>query len=123
MPETLPNGGQLDKQGTNEDGTINIPIDSVPNELRDAAHPNEKQLHTLKRGEETIQVDTEELIRRAQKGWNADATTQAAAELQKTAAGALATQEDLEAAKEGDIDAFRRIGIGMGLPKDRLGPG
>jgi len=114
MPDALPDGGKK-TEPTQEDGVINIPVGSVPTELSEARHPDQKTLHTLKRGDETIQVTTEELVKRAQKGWNADATTQAAAEMQKTAAGALAIQEDLAAAKDGDIDAFRRIGVTLGL--------
>jgi hypothetical protein len=117
MPDALPDGGKK-TEPTNEDGTINIPIGSVPTELLEAKHPNQTALHTLKRGDETIQVTTEELVKRAQKNWNADVTTQQAAEMRKEAAAALAIQEDLEAAKEGDADAFRRIGLTMGLPAD-----
>jgi len=119
MPGALPDGGKT-TESTRDDGVIDIPVGSVPTELANAPHPDEKTLHTLKRGDEEIQVTTEELVRRAQKGWNADATTQSAKELQKSAAAALAIQEDLEAAKEGDRDAFCRIGVSMGLPADMV---
>jgi hypothetical protein len=70
----------------------------------------------LKRGEETVQVNTEKLIEMAQKGWNSDVVTQQARETTKAAEKAMALQEDLEAIiKSGDVDAFRRMGASMGI--------
>lgn len=122
MPE--PTKQQADERHTpvaEDDSTVQIPADQVHPALRDAPHPNQTQLHTLKRGDETVEVTTEELVQRAQKGWNADVLTQEAAQTRKDAAKAVAIQEDLEQVfKEGDIDAFRRIGAQMGVPGDQV---
>ncbi len=93
-------------------GVINIPKDSVHPAM--LAAPN--AMHTLKRGEENVQVTTDQLIQMAQKGWNADALTQQAVEDSKGAARAIALQEDLAAAfDDDDVDAFRRVGASFGV--------
>jgi hypothetical protein len=96
-------------------------VSSIPDALRNAPHPNDTVLHTIKRGDEEFQVTTEQLKTMAQKGWNADVVTQQARESTKAAERALSLQEDLEAViKSGDVDAFRRMGAIMGIPGDEV---
>ena len=114
MSEATDSQGGSQMQRT--DGALEVPINAIPDALRNAPHPSQTQLHTLRRGDETIQVTTEQLIEKAQKGWNADMVTQQARESQKAAERALAIQDDLEQViKEGDVDAFRRMGAAMGI--------
>lgn len=113
--EATPQGGS--QQTQRADGTIDIPVGAVPDAIRTAPHPQQTQVFTLKRGEETMQVTAEKLVEMAQKGWNADVVTQQAREKEKAAERALAIQDDLEAViRSGDVDAFRRMGAAMGIP-------
>ena len=121
MADATTTQGGSPQTGRREDGTIDVPINAVPDAIRNSPHPQQTQLHTLKRGDETIQVTTEQLIEKAQKGWNADVLTQQARESTKAAEKALALQEDLEQIiKSGDVDAFRRMGASMGVPGDEV---
>ncbi len=120
MAEATNQGGSTE-QIRRTDGSLEVPINAVPDAIRNSPTRNQTQLHTLKRGDETVEVTTEKLIEMAQKGWNADVTTQHAREAEKAAARALTIQEDLEAViKSGDVDAFRRMGAAMGIPGNEV---
>jgi hypothetical protein len=120
MAEATNTGGSTE-QIRRTDGSLEVPINAVPDAIRNSPTRNQTQLHTLKRGEETVEVTTEKLIEMAQKGWNADEVTQRARESEKAATRALAIQDDLEQViKSGDVDAFRRMGAAMGIPGNEV---
>ncbi len=102
-------------------GTIAPDATDIPAMIRDAPHPDQNRMHDLKKGDETVQVTTEQLVQMAQKGWNADSRTQQAAETAKENATAIAGWEDLKASLESDDpDAFRRAGLALGVPGDQV---
>jgi hypothetical protein len=100
-----------------DDGSvINIPPNSIPDVIRNAPYPGQNVMHTIKRGEEEVQVTTEQLKVMAQKGWNADVTTQQAREQAKQNEADIRLAGDLRAVIEtGDVDAFRRMGLEAGV--------
>jgi hypothetical protein len=114
--------GRPGTPGAEDDaGTINIPQDQVHPALRDAAHPAQTATYNVTINGRQEQWPLDKLIAEAQTGAAGREAFQQAAETRKGAAKALAIQEDLEQVfKEGDIDAFRRIGAQMGVPGDQV---
>lgn len=106
--------------GDGQEGVIQTDQGSIPAQIQNAPHPT-VQVHTLKRGDETIQVTTDKLVEMAQKGWNADARTQQAAEKEKEAEAALEFQKEMnEVLEDGDPDSFRVLGEKMGVPEEKV---
>lgn len=102
-------------------GVINIPPNSLTDAMRNSPHPNENVLHTIKRGDEEVQVTTAQLKTMAQKNWNADVVTQEARETQKQYEEDHRLAEDLRAViADGDVDAFRRMGLAAGVRGQEL---
>jgi hypothetical protein len=106
--------------GDGQEGVIQADQGSIPPQIANAPHPT-VTLHTLKKGDETVEVTTEKLIEMAQKGWNADARTQAASEREKKAEAALSLQAEIDEVMESeDPDAFRRLGERLQVPQDQV---
>lgn len=70
-----------------------------------------QKLFTIKRGNETLQLTEDELVARAQKGWDAEEKYQAAANSRKF-------EEDVMAARAGDVAATIRVAQRMGYSQD-----
>jgi RNA-binding protein YhbY len=106
--------------GDGQEGVIQADQGSIPAQIQNAPHPT-IQTHTLKKGDETVEVTTEKLIEMAQKGWNADSRTQAAAEQAKRAEAALELQAEINEVMESeDADAFRRLGEKLNVPEEEI---
>lgn len=104
-----------------DSGVINIPNDQVHPALSNARHPDQVQTHTVDINGRQEQWTTEKLIAEGQKSVAAQENFQAGAAAKKEASGAIAFQEDMQAAfKDGDTDAFRRAAAQMGVQGDEV---
>jgi len=111
---------KADGQG-NDDGVIQIRPDDVHPALANAPHPDQNRTYTVTVNGRQEQWTLDKVIAEAQTAAAGREKFQEAAEIRKEAAKALAMQEDMELVfKEGDIDAFRRIGAAMGLEGDEV---
>ncbi len=121
---SYPIGGRFaeNEVGSEENaGLINVPVDQIPSAIANAPHPSQTQTHAVKINGREEQWTTQQLIDRAQKEQAADEKFQQASQKEKEIATAINLQEDLEMIfKEGDIDAFRRLGAKMGVPGDQV---
>lgn len=104
----LENDGVQDTTGSNAEV-------SKPATPTDSLEPG---YHRLKRKGEEIVVSTDDLIRRAQKGWDAEAKQQEAAELRKAVKRSDQIFADIRAARAGDKEAAERLATYT----DELGP-
>lgn len=97
-------------------GLINIPHESVVPVMREAPHPSANQVHNLMVNGRQVQMTTEQLYANVQKDLAGDEKLRTAAEQEKAAQTALAAEADLTALfKDGDPDAFRRLGAKYGV--------
>ena len=104
-----------------DSGVIQIPNDQVPPALRNAPHPDQIRTYDVTVNGRTEQWDLSKLISEAQQGAAGREKFQEASQLRKDAAKAMALQEDMELVfKEGDLDAFRRLGAAFGVPGDEV---
>jgi len=111
---TKKTAGQGEAQ--DDDGAITIEKSDVHPAMLTAKPKSEGQLYTLRRGDEVQQVTEEELVRRAQIGWNGERLAQEAAEIRKDASKSIAADEDMRAVfEDNDVDAFRRLGAKYGV--------
>lgn len=110
---------------TNNDGDdtglINIPNDQVPNALLNAPHPDQVRTYPVVVNGRQENWTLEKLTAEAQTGAAGREAFQEAAATRKENAKAISIQEDLEMVfKDGDIDAFRRLGAQYGVPGDEV---
>lgn len=104
-----------------ESGTVQIPQDSVPPSLANAPHPAQTQTYQVVVNGKKEDWTLDKLVAEAQISAAGREKFQEAAEVRKEASKALAIQEDLEMVfKDGDIDAFRRLGAQYGVPGDEV---
>lgn len=102
-------------------GLINIPTDQVHPVLRNSPHPNQAQTFQVTVNGRQEDWTLDKLIAEAQQATAGRERFQEASQIRKEAAKALAIQEDMELVfKEGDLDAFRRIGAAYGIPGDEV---
>lgn len=117
--EIYPTGGRLSaaEVGKEDDaGLINIPNSAVHPDQKNAGMPNMAQVHKVKINGNEKEVTTQQLIDMAQKAESADEKFQAAAALSRENADAINMQADVKALfEDGDMDAFRRLGLKMGV--------
>lgn len=105
----------------NEVAPINIPQDQVPTLLANAPHPDQTQTYPVTINGTVEYWNLEKLTAEAQTAVAGRQAFQEAAVTRKENARALAISEDLEQVfKEGDIDAFRRLGAQYGVPGDEV---
>jgi hypothetical protein len=104
-----------------EAGLVNIPQDQVHPALANAPHPNQTQTYPVQINGRVEHWTLEKLTTEAQTGAAGREAFQDAAAQRKENAKALAIQEDMELVfKDGDLDAFRRIGAAYGIPGDEV---
>ncbi len=121
MPETTNQGGEGRPQHSSEDLAINIPQDQVPAAIANAPHPDQTRTYPVTINGKMENWTLEKLTTEAQTGAAGREKFQEAAEVRKETSKALAIQEDLEMVfKDGDIDAFRRLGAQYGVPGDEV---
>lgn len=102
-------------------GVINIPNDQVHPALRNSPHPEQARTFEVQINGKTENWSLDKLIAEAQQAAAGREKFQEASQLRKEAAKALSLQEDVELVfKEGDIDAFRRLGAAFGVPGDEV---
>lgn len=120
-PEPTPQGGEGRAQHQMEDLTLNIPNDQVPASIANAPHPAQTATYPVQINGRLEQWSLERLTTEAQTGAAGREAFQDAATQRKENSKAFAIQEDLEQVfKEGDIDAFRRLGAQYGVPGDKV---
>ncbi len=124
MPN-LPNVGdseQVKNQAQEEPaGLVNIPADSVPGALANAPHPDQTRMYNVVVNGKQESWPLDKLISEAQTSAAGREKFAEAAEIRKDAAKAIAIQEDMDAVfKDGDLDAFRRVGAAYGIPGDEV---
>ncbi len=122
MPEPTSNtGGEGRAQHQSDDLAVNIPQDQVPQVIANAPHPDQTRTYPVTINGKAENWTLEKLTAEAQTGAAGREKFQEAAEVRKEASRALAIQEDLEMVfKDGDIDAFRRLGAQYGVPGDEV---
>lgn len=124
MAEPTKQGGEArpGTPGAEDDANvrIDIPADQVHPALANSPHPNQQQTYTVTVNGRQEQWSLDKVLAEAQQGAAGREKFQEAANIRKEAAKALALQEDMEAAFEGDADAFRRLGASMGVPGDKV---
>lgn len=122
MPEPTNKADERHTPGANDDSTIlQIPNDQVHPALSGSPHPDQTRTFSVTINGKQEEWPLDKLISEAQTGAAGREKFQEASELRKESAKAIAIQEDLEMVfKEGDIDAFRRIGAQMGVPGDQV---
>jgi len=108
--------------GAADDSTvIQIPNDQVHPSLANAPHPDQTRLYNVVVNGRQEQWTLDKLVSEAQTGAAGREAFQDAATTRKENARAIAIEEDMEMVfKEGDIDAFRRIGAQYGVPGDKV---
>lgn len=122
---SLPAAGDSEqvKNSAQEDqtGLVNIPQDSVPSVIANAPHPDQTRTYDVVVNGKKESWPLDKLISEAQTSAAGREKFAEAAVIRKDASKAIAIQEDMEAVfKEGDIDAFRRIGAAYGIPGDEV---
>lgn len=121
MPTGPTNPDGSVQPGPNEVLPINIPQDQVPELLANSPHPSQTVTYPVTINGRVENWTLEKLTAEAQTGAAGREAFQEAAALRKETAKALAIQEDLEQVfKEGDLDAFRRLGAQYGVPGDEV---
>lgn len=122
MPEpTKPQADERHTVEAEDDPTIRIPNDQVHPALRDSPHPDQTRTYPVVVNGKEENWTIEKLTTEAQTGAAGREKFQEAAEMRKETAKAVAIQEDLaQVFKEGDIDAFRRLGAAYGVPGDQV---
>lgn len=102
-------------------GIINIPADQVHPALRNSPHPDQTRTYNVVVNGRQEAWTLDKLIAEAQTAAAGREKFQEASQIRKEAAKAMALQEDLELVfKEGDLDAFRRLGAAMGVAGDEV---
>lgn len=122
MPnEPTDQGGESRPQHKGEDLAVNIPQDQVHPSLANSPHPDQTRTYPVVVNGKKESWTMDKLVSEAQTGAAGREKFQEAAEIRKENAKALAIHEDLEMVfKDGDVDAFRRIGAQMGVPGDQV---
>ena len=102
-------------------GLVNIPQDQVHPTLAHAPHPDQTQTYPVVVNGRQENWTLEKLTAEAQTGAAGREAFQDAAQTRKDNAKAIAVEEDMGMVfKDGDIDAFRRIGAQYGVPGDKV---
>ncbi len=113
--EPTPTGGSV-QPDPNGVPTINIPQDAVPTLLQNAPHPDQTRTYPVVVNGRAEQWTLEKLTTEAQTGAAGREAFQTAADQRKENARAIAVEEDLaQVFKDGDADAFRRLGATYGM--------
>jgi len=113
--------GNVGKVPEEDAGLINIPVGSVPGALSDAPHPDQTKMYDVVVNGKQESWPLDKLIAEAQTSAAGRQKFEEAAEIRKDASKAIAIQEDMDAVfKEGDLDAFRRVGAAYGIPGDEV---
>lgn len=110
------NQGNLNARDDGDEIVLDIPSNAVHPHIASGPHPDQQEMFPAKVNGQDVMLTREQVTAHLQKDMAGDEKLRQAAEMQKEASTAIALQDDMKAVlKDGDVDALRRLGAGMGI--------